>query len=90
MAYAVTDRVVDLYLEVADQVEDDIDVIEDERLRPQQAHGRIQRIYQLKRELVEFKRAVVPLQRPLAALTARPTGTCRRRSAATSATCRTT
>ena len=31
-------------------------------------HGRIARIYQLKRELVEFKRAVVPLQRPLAAL----------------------
>ena len=33
------------------------------------AHGRIQRIYQMKRELVEFKRAVVPLQRPLMMLT---------------------
>src|SRR5262249_12095502 len=30
--------------------------------------GRIQRIYQLKRELMEFKRAVIPLQRPVAAL----------------------
>ena len=50
--------------------------------------GRIQRIYQLKRELVEFKRAVVPLQRPLAdAHRAGQLGTCRRRSAATSATC---
>src|SRR5204862_3325420 len=29
---------------------------------------RIQRIYQLKRELMEFKRAVLPLQRPLAGL----------------------
>jgi magnesium transporter len=32
--------------------------------------GRIQRIYQLKRELMEFKRAVLPLQRPLAGLAA--------------------
>jgi magnesium transporter len=35
-----------------------------------QGQGRIQRIYQLKRELVEFRRAVVPLQRPLEAIVA--------------------
>ncbi|BCL14750.1 magnesium/cobalt transporter CorA [Micromonospora sagamiensis] len=69
VAYAVTDRVVDLYLEVADQVEDDLDVLEAE-VFDRQSHGRIQRIYQMKRELVEFKRAVVPLQRPLMTLTA--------------------
>ena len=28
VAYAITDRVVDLYLEVADQLEDDLDVLE--------------------------------------------------------------
>ena len=63
-----------------------------ERLRPRRrSHGRIQRIYQLKRELVEFKRAVLPLQRPLAALVdRRRSPRCRRRSAATSATCTTT
>ncbi|WP_433530494.1 magnesium/cobalt transporter CorA [Micromonospora sp. CA-263727] len=68
VAYAITDRVVDLYLEVADQLEDDMDVLETE-VFDRQASGRIQRIYQLKRELVEFKRAVMPLQRPLLALT---------------------
>ncbi|WBB78630.1 magnesium/cobalt transporter CorA [Micromonospora sp. WMMD882] len=71
VAYAVTDRVVDLYLEVADQIEDDLDVLETEVFDRQSQHpGRIQRIYQMKRELVEFKRAVVPLQRPLMTLTA--------------------
>ena len=64
----MTDRVVDLYLEVADQLEDDLDVLEAE-VFDRHGHGRIQRIYQMKRELVEFKRAVVPLQRPLMTLT---------------------
>ncbi|GIJ78992.1 magnesium transporter [Micromonospora phaseoli] len=68
VAYAITDRVVDLYLEVADQLEDDMDLLETE-VFDRQASGRIQRIYQMKRELVEFKRAVMPLQRPLLALT---------------------
>ncbi|MBY8873702.1 magnesium/cobalt transporter CorA [Micromonospora sp. PLK6-60] len=69
VAYAVTDRVVDLYLEVADQIEDDLDVLEAD-VFDRAGSGRIQRIYQMKRELVEFKRAVAPLQRPLLTLTA--------------------
>ncbi|MGW0435697.1 magnesium/cobalt transporter CorA [Micromonospora sp. NPDC003197] len=69
VAYAITDRVVDLYLEVSDRVEDDLDTLETQVFAPH-THGRIQRIYQMKRELVEFKRAVVPLQRPLMTLTA--------------------
>ncbi|MEU8259800.1 magnesium/cobalt transporter CorA [Micromonospora sp. NPDC048999] len=68
VAYAITDRVVDLYLEVADQLEDDLDVLEAD-VFDRQGSGRIQRIYQMKRELVEFKRAVTPLQRPLLTLT---------------------
>jgi magnesium transporter len=68
VAYAVTDRVVDIYLEVSDQIEDDLDILEGQ-VFSRQTHGRIQRIYQMKRELVEFKRAVVPLQRPLMTLT---------------------
>ncbi|MGK5737816.1 magnesium/cobalt transporter CorA [Micromonospora sp. URMC 103] len=68
VAYAITDRVVDLYLEVADKLEDDLDVLEAE-VFDRQGISRIQRIYQMKRELVEFKRAVVPLQRPLLTLT---------------------
>ncbi|MGW4501128.1 magnesium/cobalt transporter CorA [Micromonospora sp. NPDC004336] len=69
VAYAVTDRVVDVYLEVADRLEDDLDTLETE-VFDRQSTGRIQRIYQMKRELVEFKRAVSPLQRPLMTLTA--------------------
>jgi len=69
VAYAITDRVVDLYLEVADEIETDLDVLESE-VFDRQTRGRIQRIYQMKRELVEFRRTVVPLQRPLMTLTA--------------------
>jgi magnesium transporter len=69
VAYAVTDRVVDLYLEVADQIEADLDLIE-ESVFSREGGIRVQQIYQMKRELVEFRRAVVPLQRPLATITA--------------------
>jgi magnesium transporter len=64
VVYAICDRIVDSYLDVAGMVEIDIDEVE-AHVFSRQAHSRIQRIYQLKRELVEFKRAVVPLQRPL-------------------------
>jgi magnesium transporter len=71
VAYAVTDRVVDLYIDVAYAVEQDIDALEEDVFSRSGGPGqtsRIQRIYQLKRELVEFKRAAVPLQRPLTTL----------------------
>jgi magnesium transporter len=67
VVYAIMDRVVDAYLEVADLVQEDIDAVESQ-VFAKHVHGRIARIYQLKRELVEFKRAVVPLQRPLGAM----------------------
>ncbi|SDY16567.1 magnesium transporter [Micromonospora pattaloongensis] len=69
VAYAVLDRVVDLYLEVADKIEIDLDTVEAE-VFARDGRGSIQGIYQLKRELVEFKRTVAPLQRPLMTLTA--------------------
>lgn len=69
VAYAITDRVVDLYMEVADEIETDLDMLETE-VFDRQTRGRIQRIYQMKRELVEFRRTVGPLQRPLMTLTA--------------------
>jgi magnesium transporter len=65
--HAVADRVVDLYLDVASEVEQDLDELE-VSVFGRTGGGSIQRIYQLKRELVEFKRAVFPLQRPLQAL----------------------
>ena len=68
VAYAITDHVVDLYTDVSDQIETDLDNLENE-VFGRHVHGRIQRIYQMKRELVEFKRAVVPLLRPIMQLT---------------------
>ncbi|MEV0562289.1 magnesium and cobalt transport protein CorA [Dactylosporangium sp. NPDC050588] len=64
VAYAVCDRMIEVYHDVSTDVEQDVEQLE------QTAFLRVggcdvQQIYQLKRELVEFKRAVVPLQAPL-------------------------
>ncbi len=67
VAYAVYDSVIDGLVEVAAEIEEDIAAVE-ESVFARHGSGRIQRIYQLKRELMEFKRAVIPLQRPVAAL----------------------
>jgi len=67
IAYAATDRVIGRYLQVAERVEDDLDELETSAFS-RHARGGFQRIYQLERELVEFRRCAVPLQRPLAAL----------------------
>jgi magnesium transporter len=69
VAYAVADRVVDHYVVVADQVEADLDLIE-EGVFARGSASPIPAIYQMKRELVEFRRAVGPLQRPLATIVA--------------------
>jgi magnesium transporter len=62
--HAITDQVVDDYLEVADEVELDVDELESDVFSA--SHGDdAERIYQLKRELIEFKRAVHPMARPL-------------------------
>ncbi|MEV0134338.1 magnesium and cobalt transport protein CorA [Dactylosporangium sp. NPDC050688] len=64
VAYAVCDRMVEVYHEVAAGVEQDVEHLEQTAFL--RAGGcDVQQIYQLKRELVEFKRAVLPLQAPL-------------------------
>jgi len=65
--WAVLDKVVDDYLPVVDAIEDDIeeverDVFDDDIPAP------TARIYHLKREVIEFHRAVWPLLSPLGAL----------------------
>jgi magnesium transporter len=62
--WAITDKVVDDYLPVVDGIEDDIeevenDVFDDDNPAP------TERIYHLKREVIEFHRAVWPLLTPL-------------------------
>ncbi|MFI7297972.1 magnesium and cobalt transport protein CorA [Streptomyces sp. NPDC050121] len=74
--HSIADHVVDGYVAVADAVQDDIDEVETEVFSP----GRkgtprgtdAGRIYQLKREVLEFKRAVSPLLRPMQLLSERP------------------
>ncbi|MEW2129479.1 magnesium and cobalt transport protein CorA [Streptomyces sp. NPDC005435] len=75
--HAIADHVVDGYLAVADAVQDDIDEVETEVFSPGRGGGVSRgvdsaRIYQLKREVLEFKRAVAPLLRPMQLLSERP------------------
>ena len=64
--HAIADHVVEDYLAVADSVQDDIDQVETEVFAPEAAYRADPgRIYQLKRELLELKRAVAPLARPM-------------------------
>ncbi|MEZ7003843.1 magnesium and cobalt transport protein CorA [Streptomyces sp. AD55] len=74
--HAIADHIVDGYLAVADAVQDDIDEVETEVFSPDR-RGTPRgtdagRIYQLKREVLEFKRAVAPLLRPMQLLSERP------------------
>ncbi len=69
--HAVADKVVDDYLAVVDAVNEDIEEIETSVFgaRPQ---TNIERIYQLKRDVIEMKRTVGPLAVPLHELAERP------------------
>lgn len=62
--YAAADRVVDAYEEVADAIDIDIEQIEGQVFGGDE-EDHAQRIYKLKREVLEFRRAVAPLERPL-------------------------
>ncbi|MGW2822520.1 magnesium and cobalt transport protein CorA [Streptomyces sp. NPDC001443] len=70
--HAIADHVVDDYLHVADSMQSDIDQVETDVFSADGARTDPGRIYQLKRELLELKRAVVPLARPLLDLSDRP------------------
>ncbi|MDN3060917.1 magnesium/cobalt transporter CorA [Streptomyces hygroscopicus] len=72
--HAIADQVVDGYLAVADAVQDDIDEVEIDVFSAATSRrgGDAGRIYQLKREVLEFKRAVAPLLRPMQLLSERP------------------
>ncbi|WP_129309728.1 magnesium and cobalt transport protein CorA [Streptomyces sp. L2] len=70
--HAIADHVVDDYLHVTDAVQADIDQVETEVFSESGARTDPGRIYQMKRELLELKRAVVPLARPVEDLATRP------------------
>jgi magnesium transporter len=66
--HAVADRVVDAYLAVTEQLDTDIAEIEENVFGGSQVN--IDPVYLLKREVIEFRRAVTPLAIPLKRLTA--------------------
>ncbi|MET8769628.1 magnesium and cobalt transport protein CorA [Streptomyces sp. NPDC004658] len=70
--HAIADHVVDDYLSVTDAVQADIDQVETDVFSENGARLDAGRIYQMKRELLELKRAVVPLGRPVEDLATRP------------------
>lgn len=65
--HAVADHVVDSYLEVIDALEEDIDALEEEIFAPR-ARVDIEPIYMLKREVLELRHVITPLEKPFAAL----------------------
>ncbi|MFF0836567.1 MULTISPECIES: magnesium and cobalt transport protein CorA [unclassified Streptomyces] len=70
--HAIADHVVDEYLSVTDAVQADVEQVETDVFSEGGARADPGRIYQLKRELLELKRAVVPLGRPVEDLATRP------------------
>ena len=69
--HAVADKVVDDYLAVTDAVNEDIEEIEN-NVFASRTPSDIERIYQLKRDVIEMKRTVTALAAPLHALAERP------------------
>jgi magnesium transporter len=65
--YAVIDRVVDEYLDVVDELVVDVDEIEASVFSTNRTNDSA-RIYVLKRELAEIRRAVLPLREPVSRL----------------------
>lgn len=63
VAYAILDHIVDVYVEIAAAMQTDIDLTE-----ASASAASVEQIYQLKRQLMKFKAAVVPLHRAMLSL----------------------
>jgi magnesium transporter len=66
VVWAVTDKIVDDYIPVVDGIDNDIQEVEEQVFAGQ--GGATERIYMLKRKVIEFHRAVFPLLAPLEAI----------------------
>ena len=64
VVYAVCDRVVDDYEDVAASLQEDVDEVESSVFSPERTNDSV-RIYTLKREVAEMRRAVMPLKEPM-------------------------
>jgi len=68
VVYAVCDQVVDAYQDVVDELVEDVDEVELSVFSEQRTNDSA-RIYVLKRELAEVRRAVMPLREPIGRFT---------------------
>jgi magnesium transporter len=68
--HAIVDRVVDDYQPVLSELDIDIAEVEDTVFSPEEGDVDGQRIYKLKREVLDFRRSAVPLLHPLDRLSA--------------------
>ena len=64
VVYAVCDTVVDGYISVVDELQIDVDEVEESVFSPARTNDSV-RIYTLKREIAEVRRAVMPLRDPM-------------------------
>lgn len=64
VVYAVCDTVVDAYLEVVEELQIDVDEVESSVFSQERTQDSA-RIYTLKREIAEVRRAVLPLREPM-------------------------
>ncbi len=64
VVYAVCDSVVDHYLSVLEELQTDVDEVETSVFSPRRTNDEV-RIYTLKREIAEVRRAVLPLREPM-------------------------
>ena len=70
--YAICDRVVDEYEKVGAALEEDVDEVEESVFSPGRTDDSV-RIYVLKREIAEVRRAVLPLREPMRKFSCTPT-----------------
>jgi len=66
--HAIADQTVDSYLAVTESIEDDIDLMETEVFEPRTTVN-AEQIYLMKREVLELRRAIMPLGAPMRRLT---------------------
>jgi magnesium transporter len=66
--YGILDKVVDDYVPVLDGLEDDVSEVEEAVFSMLTANP-VERIYKLKREVIDFRRSIAPLVQPLGRLT---------------------
>ena len=67
VVHAIMDRIVDVYVDIAAAMQADVDAAE-AAVFASGPSATVEQVYQLKRELMAFKTAVLPLQRPLTTL----------------------